>query len=85
MVAVFVDALALHSKKRNDYVSDQFLADIPEDIRLLALFFDIRRKYSRLFNAIVGKKGLKVNEHITETATDLGVYAFMLAAKGRQY
>lgn len=77
-IAILIDALELHEKKNHDYNKDNSEIAISE-FETYAKFADVRRKYSRLYNLMVEKKVMKVDEQLEDTIIDLGNYAFLLA------
>jgi hypothetical protein len=74
-VEVLVEALETHSKKNNDYNGRKVL--FPADVE--SLFYDIRRKFGRLYNLLSEETKPKVDEKLKDTAIDLGNYSFLLA------
>ena len=78
LVSVLVDALDIHARKNHDY-NGKLAEKDPSTFELHGKFFDIRRKYNRLLNAIEGNGVTMVNENLEDTALDLGVYAFLMA------
>lgn len=75
-IKVLVDALLLHSSKNHDYNGKGDESRF--DMGLPGKFFDINRKFSRLYHAIAEKEQITVNESLRDTAVDLGNYAFLL-------
>lgn len=78
-IDILVDSLSLHAKKNHDYNPAKEIDPADHRFELLYKFADIRRKYTRLYNAVVEKKEMKVDESLLDTVTDLGVYAFLMA------
>jgi len=83
-IKVLMEALELHAKKNNDYNSGETKkpqtytdgqSKMNSDFELIAKFCDIRRKYSRLYNSIVNKREMKVDEKLEDTTIDLLVYS----------
>jgi hypothetical protein len=83
-IEVLADAIELHNSKNHDYRGGKKTYEHEhDDFEKIAMFLDIRRKYSRLENIVKGNKAL-VDETILDTAIDLGVYAFLFAAYLRE-
>jgi|TARA_R100000501_G_C2627592_1_gene121542 hypothetical protein len=76
-IDVLVDALDIHAKKRNDYTGTDFVQKFSK-FETLSKFYDIRRKYDRLYNIMVKDTEIQVDEKLKDTALDLGNYAFLL-------
>lgn len=74
---VVVQAIELHAKKNNDYNGSKPL--FAERPTLQEMFYDIKRKYSRLHHLIMGGTDPQVDEKLEDTALDLGNYGFLLA------
>ncbi len=80
-VDVLILALAIHAEKNNDYTGN---ADNKFDLGLKAKFFDINRKFSRLYYMLWEERKPMVGEQVDETTLDLGVYAFLLCEELRK-
>ncbi len=74
-VKILVQALELHAKKNHDYngTSPLFTPDIK------SLYYDLRRKFSRLHNLITENAVNMVDEKLEDTVMDLGVYSLLMA------
>lgn len=86
-IRVCLQAMKVHNDKTADYISalSRDERDLPnKSQRVMERFFSIRRKYIRLFNAVINQKKMMVDESIEDTCFDLGVFAFMFIAKNRK-
>jgi len=83
VVKAMIDGLELHSRKHQDYNSDKY-RDLYKLFGIQGTFFNIWRKIIRLYNGIIQKKDLTVNESLSDTAIDLLVYAAMLVDELRE-
>ncbi len=77
---VIADAIYLHASKNNDYngVNPLFPATVE------SLFFDLKRKFGRIYNQLGNGTVYQVSESLQDTAIDLGVYAFLMVEKLRE-
>lgn len=76
-IAIMVDAIEVHAKKRHDYNGPAFVQE-HTSFHLVGKFWDIKRKYDRLYNRFVKQVEYKVAESDEDTLLDLGNYAFLM-------
>lgn len=77
-ISILVCALEIHAKKRNDYNGVGFVQEYSE-FMTTGKFWDIKRKYDRLYNKMVKGMNYMVDESLEDTLLDLGNYAFLMA------
>jgi hypothetical protein len=76
-VEVLVEALEIHAKKNKDYNGAKPLFPATG----ASLFYDLQRKFGRLYNIIQSEEDPQVSESLIDTALDLGVYSFLMVEK----
>ena len=74
-IKILIQALELHAKKNNDYNGKKVL--FPATVE--SLYYDVKRKFGRLYNIIEQETQVQVDEKLEDTVIDLGNYAFLLA------
>lgn len=80
-IHILLKSLETHAKKNNDYNGEKVLFPADKD----SLYYDIRRKFGRLYNIMSGTSIKVTEETLVDTALDLGVYSLLLAEELEKY
>lgn len=75
LINILFECIDLHARKNNDYNGDM---DLYRATGIVGRFCDIWRKVIRMFNAIVLKTNMVVDENLIETGKDSIVYHALL-------